>query len=129
MRSLTQIELTLVGGGDGVVDTVVGVIQDNLSWIGQTIQNGFDGGETNVNNYVIENGNSNWINASNNWLYDTTNDLYAIDTDGDGYFNYAGSWDGCVFSMYDGLTWNHNHNDCEDDLEQGGEEPNEVPGG
>ena len=117
LRELSFSELSFVSGGDGVGDIaggVVEVIQDNLSWIGQTIENGFDGGETNVNN-MINTTDANWINASNGWLYDTNSQMYGIDTDGDGYFNYAGNRNGCVFSMYDGLSWQNNYEQCTDE--------------
>lgn len=120
LRVLTNEEVHSVAAGSGDLATqVVQIIQDNIVYIDRVIQSG-SYNEAGVYSYLTSNNNgnnANWISASNGWLYNTTTQDYAIDTDGDGFFDYVGNWNGEVFSMYDGVSWTNTVPDDEETAE------------
>lgn len=102
-------------GETGWVSDVVDVVMNNLEWWGTTLQAG-SAGTSNVHRSLV-NPDAEWIGAGHGWLYDMTSGNYGYDRNGDGMFDYAGRWDGCVFSLYDGFTWKaHDLSSCGDGL-------------
>ena len=76
-----------------------------FGWYGELLGGGSIG-EANVNMYVQENlTNPDWIEATHGWMYDQTNDMFAMDADRDGSWDYVGEWNGEIFTYWDGYSW------------------------